>query len=173
MGKTMWTNPVAVVEQFVSNEYISACYDYTVSLSCAIPGRSSSYVHDGTTARNNHGICANTATFDVSGSRGFEVTNGSVNQLRPSLILFSVLKLTLIPQVASQLTLVTGLSNLKMVVTIGLHGPAQIWRITRVTIITMALPMLLVPMLILTDRTILNLLDQLPFGQGVGRLFSD
>lgn len=83
MGKTMWTNPVAVVEQFVSNEYISACYDYTVSLSCAIPGRYSSHVHDGTEARNNHGICANTATFDVSGSRGFEVTDGSVNHLRP------------------------------------------------------------------------------------------
>lgn len=83
MEKKIWSRPFALLEKFDVTEYVAACYDYTVQLECAIPGASSSAVQDGTTARHDHGICANVATFDVSGNKGYEVTNGQINTLRP------------------------------------------------------------------------------------------
>lgn len=78
-----YVKPIMSAEVFEVNECIAACYDYTVTLQCAIPGQYANKVNDGSRAHDNHGICANTARFDVSGNKGFEVTYGKINTLRP------------------------------------------------------------------------------------------
>ncbi len=92
--KKQWTRPEVMVENFVPNEYVAACYDYNVELSCAIPGTAYNKVDDygtkwNTINRNGadgklHGLCANmSTTMKVSGSAGYETVNGVAQKDRP------------------------------------------------------------------------------------------
>lgn len=84
MEKKSYVKPKLNSEEFVPQSYVAACYDFTATLTCAIPGSSSHSVGDGTTARDNHGICGNAGTFKVSGGSGYETNdNGTTNILRP------------------------------------------------------------------------------------------
>ena len=106
--KRTYETPVAYVEEFMPNEYVSACVTGTIQ--CAIPGRSAYAVNDGTSSRTNnwqlynswnwdwpgdhlsadgmpHGICgeATSITFsdsDGSGS-GYEMNHGVLDTSRP------------------------------------------------------------------------------------------
>lgn len=86
--KEKWEAPRIAVETFASNEYVSSCL--TVQLTCAIPGRSTSLVGDGTSAVSDsfgmsHGLCGNSSTSFVSDStgNGYETIAGVVQRNRP------------------------------------------------------------------------------------------
>ena len=83
MEKRNYVKPVLNSETFVPQTYVAACYDFTAHLICAIPGRSAYNVNDGTTTRNDHGLCANEAVVNIKGSTGYEVEDGMINTNRP------------------------------------------------------------------------------------------
>lgn len=106
--KKAYKTPTACAEEFMPNEYVSACVTGTIQ--CAIPGSSPYKVNDGTGSRNfskqvymglsqnwngptisydgkDHGICgeATSITFsdsDGSGS-GYEMNHGVLDMTRP------------------------------------------------------------------------------------------
>jgi len=70
-----WETPLAQVQRFVANDHVAACYNFFAWLTCAIPGKYDYQVGDGTTARDNHGICANGGQVEFDGGNiGYEYT---------------------------------------------------------------------------------------------------
>lgn len=74
MEKKTYSRPVLEVEEFVANSYCASCIT-GVRMQCAIPGTSRYFVNDGTSARDNHGICANPVDVNIDLGTGMEISD--------------------------------------------------------------------------------------------------